>query len=232
VFFYQLGLRIGLERMHRYAALFGFGRPTGIDIPGEYGGVLPTREFYNRRYGKQGWNEGGRLVNLGIGQGELSVTPLQMAVYAAALGTGVVRQPHVVRAVYNRYTHQLQPLAYAERPLPLRPEVLELVRQGMEEAVNAPGGTALSARLPGITVCGKTGTAQNPHGNDHAWFIGFAPRQHPRIAFCVMVENAGFGGAVAAPIARQLLEAFFFGSPSDSLHTRQAAAVAALQGED
>ncbi|MEN3027227.1 MAG: penicillin-binding protein 2 [Chlorobiota bacterium] len=230
VFFYQLGLRVGLERLHRVAALFGFGRPTGIDIPGEYRGILPSREFYDRRYGRRGWTEGGKLVNLGIGQGELSVTPLQMAVYAAALATGVVRQPHLVRAVYNKYTRQLQPLAYAERPLPLRPEALELIRQGMEEAVNVAGGTALAARLPGVVVCGKTGTAQNPHGNDHAWFIGFAPRQHPRIAFCVMVENAGFGGAVAAPMARQLLEAFFFGAQPDSVQSRPVAgATAALQ---
>jgi penicillin-binding protein 2 len=208
-FFYQLGLRVGLERLSRVGALFGFGHPTGIDLPGESRGVLPTRDYYERRYGKQGWSEGGRLVNLGIGQGELSVTPLQMAVYAAALATGVVRQPHVVRAVVNPYTGELQPLTHAEARLPLRPEVLELLRQGMEEVVNAPGGTAQAARLPGVRVCGKTGTAQNPHGKDHAWFIGFAPRENPRIAFCVMVENAGFGGAVAAPIARQLLEAFF-----------------------
>lgn len=220
VFFYQLALRVGLERLHRYATLFGFGRPTGIDLPGEYAGIVPSADFYNRRYGKRGWSEGGRLVNLGIGQGEISVTPLQMAVYAAALATGVVRQPHVVRMLYNKQMRQWQSVSYAEYRLPLRPEVLELVRQGMEEAVNAPGGTALSARLEGITVCGKTGTAQNPHGQDHAWFIGFAPRENPRIAFCVMVENAGFGGAVAAPIARQLLRAFFFGFPADSLQQK------------
>jgi len=220
VFFYQLALRVGLERLHRYATLFGFGRPTGIDLPGEYAGIVPSADFYNRRYGKRGWSEGGRLVNLGIGQGEISVTPLQMAVYAAALATGVVRQPHVVRMLYNKQMRQWQSVSYAEYRLPLRPEVLELVRQGMEEAVNAPGGTALSARLEGITVCGKTGTAQNPHGQDHAWFIGFAPRENPRIAFCVMVENAGFGGAVAAPIARQLLHAFFFGFPADSLQRK------------
>lgn len=214
-FFYQLGLRVGLERLYRTAILFGFGHPTGIDLPGEGAGVLPSREYYDRQYGKRGWSEGGRLVNLGIGQGELSVTPLQMAVYAAALATGMVRQPHVVRAVVNPYTGELQPLTHAEARLPLRPEVLELLRQGMEEVVNAPGGTAQAARLPGIRVCGKTGTAQNPHGKDHAWFIGFAPRENPRIAFCVMVENAGFGGAVAAPLARQLLEVFF-GMSQDS----------------
>ncbi len=215
-FFYQLGVRVGLERLSRMGSLFGFGRPTGIDLPAEGSGVLPSRSYYERRYGKHGWTEGGRLVNLGIGQGELSVTPLQMAVYAAALGTGIVRQPHVVRAIFNPYVGKLQPLTHAEYRLPLRPEVLELLRQGMDEAVNAPGGTAQAARLPGIRVCGKTGTAQNPHGKDHAWFIGFAPREAPRIAFCVMVENAGFGGAVAAPLARQLLEAFFFGSAPDS----------------
>jgi len=209
-FFYQLGLRVGLDRMHQYGQLFGFGRPTGIDLPGEYGGILPSRSFYDQRYGKGRWNEGGRAVNLGIGQGELSVTPLQMAVYAAALGTGVIRQPHVVRAIYNKRTQQLQPQAYAEYPVPIRAEVLELIRDAMYDVVNTPGGTALSAQLPGIAVCGKTGTAQNPHGQDHAWFIGFAPRENPRIAFCVLVENAGFGGAVAAPIARELLRSFFF----------------------
>ncbi|MCS6965491.1 MAG: penicillin-binding protein 2 [Candidatus Kapabacteria bacterium] len=216
VFFYQLGLRVGLERLQRFAALLGFGRSTGIDIPGESQGIVPSRKYYDRRYGKRGWSEGGRLVNLGIGQGELSVTPLQMAVYAAALATGVLRQPHVVRALFNKRTGQMQSLTYAEHPLPIRHDVAELVRQGMEEVVHAPGGTASGARVPGVRVCGKTGTAQNPHGNDHAWFIGFAPRQQPRIAFCIMVENAGFGGAVAAPIARRLLEAFFFGALPDS----------------
>ncbi len=227
-FFYQLGLRVGLERMQRYAHLFGFGRVTGIDLPGESAGIVPSREFYDRRYGKKGWSEGGRLVNLGIGQGELGVTPLQMAVYAAALATGVVRQPHVVRAIFNKQLGELQPVAYAERPLPIERSVLEIIRRGMEEAVNAPGGTAQSAQVAGITVCGKTGTAQNPHGRDHAWFIGFAPREHPRIAFAVIVENAGFGGAVAAPIARQLLQAFFFGADrADSLQLRQALAARA-----
>ncbi len=211
VFFYQLALRVGLERMQRYAHLFGFGRATGIDLPGESKGIVPNQAFYDHRYGARGWNEGGRMVNLGIGQGEISVTPLQMAVYAAALATGVVRQPHVVRAIFNKQLGQLQPVAYAEHPLPVSRRTLEILRQGMEEVVNAPGGTALSARIPGITVCGKTGTAQNPHGKDHAWFIGFAPRERPRIAFAILVENAGFGGAVAAPMARQLLEAFFFG---------------------
>lgn len=225
-FFYQLALRVGLERMQRYGHLFGFGHQTGVDLPGEAAGVVPSRQFYERRYGKGGWSEGGRLVNLGIGQGELGVTPLQMAVYAAALATGVVRQPHVVRAIFNKQLGELQPVAYAERPLPLERRVLEVIRQGMQEAVNAPGGTAQSARIAGITVCGKTGTAQNPHGMDHAWFIGFAPREQPRIAFAVIVENAGFGGAVAAPIARQLLEAFFFGSRgADSLQQRQTLAM-------
>ena len=117
----------------------------------------------------------------------------------------------------NRKTKQLQDVAYASRKaISIPDEFWNVIHKGMYDVVNTPGGTALSAKVPGISVCGKTGTAQNPHGEDHAWFIAFAPRINPRIALCVLVENAGFGGTVAAPIAQQLLMKYFYPSAKQS----------------
>jgi penicillin-binding protein 2 len=157
-------------------------------------------------------------VNLGIGQGEIGVSPLQMAVYCAALANkGIIYQPHIVRSVYNRKTKQLQDVAYASRKaIDIPDEFWNVIHKGMYDVVNTPGGTALGAKVPGISVCGKTGTAQNPHGEDHAWFIAFAPKVNPRIAICVLVENSGFGGTIAAPIAQQLLMKYFYPSAKQS----------------
>jgi penicillin-binding protein 2 len=141
-----------------------------------------------------------------------------MAVYCAALANkGTIYQPHIVRSIYNRKTRQLQDVAFASRKAITMPdEFWNVIHKGMYDVVNTGGGTALSAKIPGISVCGKTGTAQNPHGEDHAWFIAFAPRENPRIALCVLVENSGFGGTVAAPIAQRLLTKFFFPSAKES----------------
>jgi penicillin-binding protein 2 len=149
------------------------------------------------------------MINYGIGQGEILVTPLQMAVYAASLANGgTVYQPHIVRAVNNNITKKIEYFDYAHKSVPVNNHFFDIVRGGMFDVVNEPGGTGHGAQIQGLNVCGKTGTAQNPHGQDHAWFICFAPLDHPKIAMCVMVENAGFGGTVSAPIARELISLY------------------------
>lgn len=209
VFFYRLGQRIGIDNLYKYGTMFGFGQLTGIDIAGEKRGLLPSRAWFARR-GVSGSLLDGRMVNLGIGQGELGVTPLQMAVYAATLANGgTLYQPHVVRAIYNKETGRMEKVAYGSVKLPLDPRHVRVVQEGMYAVCNIPGGTATNVRVEGVAVCGKTGTAQNPHGKDHSWFICYAPAENPTIAMCVMVENAGFGATRAAPIARTILDAYF-----------------------
>ncbi len=211
VFYYQLMLKTGLERWTRYGEQFGFGEKTGIDIGEETDGLLPSEEYFDRVYGKGRWTQG-YLVSLAIGQGEVGVSPLQMACYAAALGNkGTYRQPHVVEKIRDKETGQFQLVDGETRKIELSAHVWDLIHQGMYRCVNEAGGTALSARVQGISVAGKTGTAQNPHGKDHAWFIGFAPVDHPKIAICVLVENAGFGGVISAPIAAMCIEQYLYG---------------------
>jgi penicillin-binding protein 2 len=152
------------------------------------------------------------LPSLGIGQGELGVTPLQMACYAMVLAnSGEYHQPHAVRALLTKEAHTPDTLAFQSRRLSFAPQTWDIIREGMRRAVQLPGGTGGLARVKGIEVAGKTGTAQNPHGLDHAWFVGFAPYDHPRIAIAILIENAGFGGSYAAPIAGLCIERYLNG---------------------
>ena len=208
VYFYQLMLKTGLDNWSNIAQEFGFGKLTGIDINEENPGLLPSTSFMNRRYGPSGWTRG-FLPSLGIGQGELGVTPLQMACYAMVLGNrGEYRQPHAVEAIVDQQRKVVDTLLYQSRTISLSPESWEVVREGMRRVVEVPGGTGGMAKIPGIESAGKTGTAQNPHGPDHAWFVGFAPYANPKIAVAVLVENAGFGGSFAAPIAGKVMERY------------------------
>ncbi|HYF02403.1 MAG TPA: penicillin-binding protein 2 [Patescibacteria group bacterium] len=209
-FFCSLGPRLGMENITKWGRLFGFGQRTGIDLTEEGRGNMPSAEWMDKVYGKNGWGPG-RLVNLAFGQGELGVTPLQMAAYTAALANrGTYYQPHVVRAYFNKITGKIEPIEYGSRRIEIKPHIWDVTHAGMYDVVNKPGGTAGRAKVPGINVSGKTGTAENPHGEDHAWFVCFAPSEKPTIAMCVMVENSGFGGTIAAPIAQKILEAYFY----------------------
>jgi penicillin-binding protein 2 len=211
VYFYQLMLKTGLDPWSHYGAEFGFGRLTGIDIFEENPGILPTQAYMDRRYGRSGWTRG-FLPSFGIGQGDVGVTPLQMALYAAALATkGEYNEPHVVHAVVRSNPHSTDTVAPSLRMIDVSDATWSAVREGMRRVVEEPGGTGGMARVKGIQSGGKTGTAQNPHGPDHAWYIGFAPYDHPKIAIAVLVENAGFGGSVAAPIAGQCIERYLYG---------------------
>ena len=212
VFFYQLALKIGFERLTRYGRLYGFGEPTGIDVGEERSGMLPSEDLFDHLYGKGKWTKG-YLVSLGIGQGEIAATPVQMAAYCSALANGgTYVQPHVVRAVKDKVNKKIVTEPYRTQKLPISPEVLAIVREGMRRVVNGPGGTGHAAGISGIMVAGKTGTAQNPHGQDHAWFLAFAPFENPTIAVAIILENAGFGGAQSAPLARALIEQYLKGT--------------------
>jgi penicillin-binding protein 2 len=211
VFFYQLMLKVGFEKWTEYGRRFGFGQLTNTDTGEETAGLLPSTEYYDSRYGKGKWTQG-FLVSLAIGQGELGVSPLQMARYAAALANGgIVYRPHAVELIRNKETSSLEPVPRDSTLVGLSPHVMELIRDGMQRVVHAPGGTGALARIPGVISAGKTGTAENPHGKDHAWYVGFAPYDNPKIAVAVMLENSGFGGAKAAPIAGLLMEKYLFG---------------------
>ncbi len=211
VFFYKIGPELGLERMYRYGRMFGFGQRTGVDIPNEIKGLLPSVEYVKKRFGT-GVSTKGRMVIYAIGQGEILVTPMQMAAYVAAIANkGTLYQPHVGRAIYNRKLDKLIPISYSIKELPIDKRIFDVIHDGMFDAVNRGGGTGDNAIIPGIKVCGKTGTAQVTKGKDHSWFVCFAPKENPQIAIAVLVENGGYGGDVAAPIARQVMEYFFFG---------------------
>jgi len=206
-YFYQLGQKLGLDKWAGYAKKSAFGKRTGIDLPDEARGLAPTTEWYDRRMGKGKWSLG-VMLNLAIGQGEFLTTPLQLANFYAALGNGgVLWKPHLLKRVQDPDGAQEYRPEIVER-LPFSQETLEILKKSMVQVVQGERGTAHRSQVQGITVAGKTGTAENPHGKEHAWFACFAPAENPKIALAVLVENAGHGGDIAAPIARQMLEAY------------------------
>ena len=209
VFFYRLALKVGLPKLTEYAKMFGIGTLTGIDLPNERRGFFPTYDWVRRKFGLSAVP--GRLVNYGIGQGEILVTPLQMAAYISAIANkGTYYQPHVVKYLYNNITNTYDTLKFLKRDIPIDKKNFDIVQKGMFDVVNVAGGTGCSMRIPGIEMCGKTGTAQNPHGKDHSWFVCFAPYNNPKIVVAVIVENAGFGIVAAAPVATQVVKDFFY----------------------
>ena len=211
VFYYSLVMKLGLDKFNEYSRRFGFGRTTGYDVEDETAGLVPSVEYYDRVYGKGKWTQG-NVVSLGIGQGELGVSPLQMARYTAALANGgMLVQPHAVRAIRNKRLQRTTDITTTAKSVGISADAFALVQEGLRQCVMEKGGTASLARIPGISVAGKTGTSQNPHGEDHAWFVGYAPIDTPKIAIAVLVENAGFGGVIAAPIAGYVMERYLKG---------------------
>jgi penicillin-binding protein 2 len=205
-YFYQAGLRLGLDSLTAYSREVGLGRLTGIDMPGEKPGNIPSRQWLDTRYGKDKWGAGS-VLNLAIGQGEVSATPLQMAVVFAAIANyGRAVRPYLVGRV-DSAGRTIRTAVPEVRQLPMRQPDIELVKLGLERVVE--WGTGTKARIREISIAGKTGTAQNPPNPDHAWFVGYAPSDAPEVVFAVLVENAGHGGAVSAPIAGQLIRAYF-----------------------
>lgn len=211
------GVKKGLQKWHEYMSAFGLGHPVGIDIPNEKGGNMPDSSYYNRMY-KGSWNSC-TSVFLGMGQGELQITPLQMAnVMALIANEGYYYIPHLVKAIgkdslhpsLTKYRKKLQVAHISD-------SAANTVKLGMQDVVDR--GTGRVARLPGIEVCAKTGTAENygiVNGSrvklqNHSMFVAFAPRENPKIAIAVCVENAGYGSTWAGPIASLIMELYLFG---------------------
>ncbi|NOY05729.1 MAG: penicillin-binding protein 2 [Chlorobi bacterium] len=228
VFFYKLIFKLGLKEWYRYGSMFHFGRKTGMDISDESPGVLPSHKYYMQRYGKK-WNIG-YLVNLGIGQGEISVTPLQMAAYTAVIANrGTYYRPHVVRTIIDRNHGGAQPVKIQKERIPIEDDVWDLIHKGMYRAVYSSSGTGGSAALGVVRIAGKTGTAQNVHGRDHAWFIAFAPYKDPQIAVALIVENGGYGGDAAAPLVAAAIRYYLFHDTYTSTHTNAPDSVDAVR---
>ena len=209
VYFYKLGLLIGIDAWTKYSRLFHFGEKTGIELTNENSGLVPSREYYDKKYGKNRWTRG-MLANLAIGQGELLVTPVQIAQFVATIANqGVMHRPHLGLKLYDPIKKKWQRIPGREERIEgIDSSVYKIVREGMREVVD--GGTGWRAKVWRISGGGKTGTAQNPHGKSHAWYMGFAPFEEPEIAICVLVENGGSGGGVAAPIAGAFLRKYFY----------------------
>jgi penicillin-binding protein 2 len=205
-FFYQLIPKIGIDNWTKYGRLFGFDSITGIDIDEENSGLIPDEEYYKKRYGPK-WPKS-IMLSLSIGQGEVSVTPLQLAQYTALIANnGKGYQPHLVKGIVYESDNNVVDFNYKQLDVGLDQRVFDIVKEGMYLVVNGKG-TATHLRYGEYEISGKTGTAQNPHGEDHAWFIAFAPFDDPKIAIAVLVENVGFGGTHAAPIAKKVIEAY------------------------
>jgi penicillin-binding protein 2 len=193
---------------------FGFGRQLGSDFPSELSGNIPSSAFYNRYYKKGHWRFP-TIVSLSIGQGEILTTPLQIANLAAIMANrGYYYIPHVVKASDGV---EIDPKYYERQYTLVDTLQFPKVIGGMWKAVNAigEGGTANVGHVPGLDICGKTGTAQNPHGKDNSVFICFAPMDNPKIAVAAYIENAGFGASWACPIATLLVERYLRGEISD-----------------
>ena len=203
----------GFEHWKAYTESFGFGTKLGTDIPGEKAGTMPTVERYDRLHGKGRWRSIS-IISLSIGQGEIGCTPMHLANLAATIANrGWFYTPHLQKdtpacPIDDRFKERHYTMVDTAH--------FEEVVKGMELAINYTGGgaTATVARIPGIIACGKTGTAQNPHGDDHSVFITFAPKDDPKIAVVAYVENGGFGATWAAPIASLLVEKYLKGEIS------------------
>jgi penicillin-binding protein 2 len=249
VYHYQLGLRLGVDRMAEYARRLGYGSRTLIGLSNESRGLVPNSQWKLKRFGIP-WQKGEDL-SISIGQGFLLVTPLQQAVgYATLVNGGKIVQPRIVQRVESpegAVLEEIQPQIVGDAKL--KPTTMEFLRRAMTGVVQDPGGTGKAARLPGILVGGKTGTAQvvrmadNELRNrdlksvpyeyrDHAWFVCFAPAEAPRIVVAVLVEHGGHGGSASAPLARQVLEEFFQIKPPAAVAQKKPAAETGETQED
>lgn len=226
VYFYELGLRLGGDRLARYASLFGMGKPTGLGLPHELPGLIPTSAWKKRTYGDT-WKDG-ETVNLSIGQGYLVTTPIQLAMMTAALANhGTLFTPSIVRQIRSADGEIIFDHAPAAKwTVPVPPEDLKLLDSAMQAVVESPRGTGKKARVPGIRICAKTGTSQvirekdeklegheiPYHERTHAIFIAYVNDRPKKIAVAVIVEHGGGGGASAGPLARKVI-ARYYGVP-------------------
>lgn len=242
VYFYKVGQELGVDRLAWYARAFGLGEPTGVDLPHEEGGLIPTARWKKKRTGVS-WQKG-ETLSIVIGQGFNLTTPLQMAMVVAAVGNGGTRyRPRIVKTIRTADGK----MAYESAPevvgqLPISESTLNLVQEGLFKVVNDRHGTAWRSRLDGVVMCGKTGTAQvvgrrddDADGEsepikDHAWFVAYAPRQNPEIAVAVIVEHGEHGSSAAAPVAAEMIRVYLSGRQHDGDSPEAAAQKAPDEG--
>jgi len=213
VFFYNVGLRLGVDRIHEFGTIVGLGRVTGIDLPNEQKGLLPSTEWKRKRY-NQPWYEG-ETVSVAIGQGAVWLTPVQLAQLSSFVANdGKNFKPQIVNRIVStegKTVRTFEPVVNAD--VKFKPGVLKIVRDGMRGVVNEPGGTAGASRVQNVLMCGKTGTAQAGSDKvrlgDHAWFIAYAPAEDASIAMAILVEHGLHGSSAAAPIAKGITETLF-----------------------
>ncbi|MFA5323567.1 MAG: penicillin-binding protein 2, partial [Smithella sp.] len=231
VYFYTVGKMLGVDKIAEYARRFGLGEVAGIDLPNEKKGLVPTKEWKLKRK-KEIWQMG-ETISISIGQGFNLVTTLQLAgSYGAFANGGTLWRPYLVKQIQSTDGKVYKDFLPAKRgELNLKPETIEILNEALKSVVNEPGGTGQNAKLSGIEVCGKTGTSQvlglpedekarrrkvlGAFQKDHALFACYAPSKAPEIVVAVILENAGGGGAVAAPVARKILAAYFEGKKKD-----------------
>ncbi|HWP60161.1 MAG TPA: penicillin-binding protein 2 [Candidatus Acidoferrales bacterium] len=223
VYFYQAGQKLGVDTIAKYARLFGLGEKTGIEFEDEKSGLIPDTRWKMKRF-RQPWYPG-ETPSVAIGQGYVTVTPLQMAnLMAAVANGGTLFRPwyvHKVESLDGEIVREYRPQTI--RSIPLKPSTLEVVRRALRDVVHGPGGTGSASRSALVEIAGKTGTAQvaEMRGNivksehlpymlrDHAWFVAYAPAEKPEIAVAVLVEHGGHGGSAAAPVAKEVIEKYF-----------------------
>ena len=207
VYFYTLGKDLGIERFNKYMQKLGVGEKTGIDLPAEAMGIIPSAQWKEREV-KEIWFPGDS-INLSIGQGYLLLTPLQVQnVITAIAADGEIYKLHLVKKIISadgNTVKEIKPEIY--RKLNFSPDTFKIVKEGLRQTILK--GTGWRANIKELAVAGKTGTAENPQGETHAWFIGFAPYENPEVCITVFLENGGEGGEAAAPIARAMLEKYF-----------------------
>ncbi len=227
IFFYEIGRRIGIEKLADHAGLLGLGQRTGVDLPGEKAGVMPSPEWKRRVRGTKWY--AGETISVSIGQGAVTTTPIQLLRAVSALATGGrLVTPHILLSAEGMPGGRP---AWPEKQLAVAEENARKIREGMWAGVNE-WGTGNKAAVSGLDVCGKTGTVQVMSAErkkelakdvreyeNHSWFVGFANRDNPEIAVVVFVEHGGGGGAVSAPLAREIFESYYFGEQRRTLLT-------------
>ncbi len=207
IFFYNTGQKIGIDKLNYYAKLFGFGSITDIDLPGEQEGLLPSDDWKRKTF-NQPWYPGD-TVNLSIGQGYLLVTPLQIHNMLCIIANeGYSYKPYNVEKIISQSGELVKEVnPELLNKIDISRETFKIIKEGMKKSVEK--GTGRLANIENISIGGKTGTAQNPQGENHAWFIGFAPFEKPEICVTVLVENGGDGSTAAAPIAAEIIKEYF-----------------------
>ncbi len=207
VYFYNIGMELGVEKMAEYVKRFGFNEKTGIDFDVESRGLVPDIKYMDKKYGENGWTRG-HTANSSIGQGDVLATPVQLAVFTGAIATGYLTRPRLANRLVSPSGDQVLTIQPEKRELLLSNEIRQKLKIAMKAVVNEERGTAHYLRNPEIIISGKTGTSQNPHGEDHGLFVAFAPYEDPLIVCAVVVEHGEHGSTSAAPVAVKLINSY------------------------